>query len=56
MLRKTRPSSQSYQVAAVWGAPLGLDGRDDGRVGLGKERVDLGRDRHARHAAEPTEQ
>src|SRR5262245_51528385 len=24
MLRKTRPSSQSYQVAAVWGAPLGL--------------------------------
>src|SRR5436190_3350751 len=24
MFRKTRPSSQSYQVAAVWGAPLGL--------------------------------
>src|ERR1700757_2141234 len=24
MLRKIRPSSQSYQVAAVWGAPLGL--------------------------------
>src|SRR5262249_46659285 len=24
MFRKTRPSSQSYQVAAVWGAPRGL--------------------------------
>src|ERR1041385_4643438 len=24
MLRKTRPSSQSYQVAAVWGSPRGL--------------------------------
>src|SRR3954471_3865566 len=24
MLRRTRPCSQSYQVAAVWGAPLGL--------------------------------
>ena len=24
MLRSTRPSSQSYQVAAVWGAPAGL--------------------------------
>src|SRR6476646_8344500 len=24
MFRKTRPSSQSYQVAAVWGSPLGL--------------------------------
>ncbi|HKN63632.1 MAG TPA: hypothetical protein VJV76_04800 [Gaiellaceae bacterium] len=24
MFRRTRPSSQSYQVAAVWGAPLGL--------------------------------
>src|ERR1700753_222522 len=24
MLRSTRPSSQSYQVAAVWGSPPGL--------------------------------
>src|SRR5215467_873327 len=24
MFKKTRPASQSYQVAAVWGAPLGL--------------------------------
>src|SRR5947208_9456809 len=24
MLRSTRPSSQSYRVAAVWGVPLGL--------------------------------
>src|SRR5215813_7325557 len=24
MFRRTRPSSQSYQVAAVWGSPAGL--------------------------------
>src|SRR5579884_4440464 len=36
MLRRTRPSSQSYQVAAVWGAPLGLTVATT--AGLGRAR------------------
>src|SRR5438477_10064907 len=36
MLRSTRPSSQSYQVAAVWGAPLGLTVATT--AGLGRAR------------------
>src|SRR5438876_1870844 len=36
MFRRTRPSSQSYQVAAVWGVPLGLTVATT--AGLGRAR------------------
>src|SRR5215471_12445196 len=37
MFRKTRPSSQSYQVAAVWGAPAGLTVATTAGFGLARK-------------------
>ena len=49
MFRKTRPSSQSYQVAAVWGAPPGSRSRRrPGSAGRGRRRPRAGRERAAR--------